>query len=161
MKLLSRIGYILFFYHINDRSLDSTILEYFAQSILPFSRKWKKMYYTIQISWNINYWDFNRWSQSVYYWNELVFYSNIPLNLKSIYLGIHLPPWLNWIERRTSNPKVVGSSPTGGNFSTRFLDGYYLEYNTKTGFCLYYLSWMFVQSNLKLKYSFIFDKSRK
>ena len=29
-------------------------------------------------------------------------------------LGSHLPCWLNWIERKTSNLKVVGSSPTRG-----------------------------------------------
>ena len=29
-------------------------------------------------------------------------------------LGSHLPRWLNWIERKTSNLKVVGSSPTRG-----------------------------------------------
>ena len=28
-----------------------------------------------------------------------------------------LPPWRNWIARRTSNPKVAGSSPAGGTFS--------------------------------------------
>ena len=29
-------------------------------------------------------------------------------------LGTLLPRWLNWIERMTSNHKVVGSSPTRG-----------------------------------------------
>ena len=32
-------------------------------------------------------------------------------------LGSHLPRWLNWIERMTSNHKVVGSSPTRGIFA--------------------------------------------
>ena len=28
--------------------------------------------------------------------------------------GVYQPQWRNWIARRTSNPEVVGSSPTWG-----------------------------------------------